>query len=169
MMRWSISGIIPAVLMLMKSMTVYYMTLILLFREQPGFQSAQFKLQHSKPCDEQKKNDFSLTSSSGAKKRAKEAFFRKWEKCKALESILNAGNFDINLEGLDICGDKDEGLSSEGQKSVVDFDKPITAVEERHHSDSTVEGAFFKKSLASETVCPPLSKSSLGDTVPTAQ
>ena len=107
---------------------------------------------------------FSLTSSSGAKKRAKEAFFRKWKKYKALESILNAGNFDINLEGLDICGDKDEGLSSEGQKSVVDFDKPITAVEERHHSDSTVEGAanhFFKKSLASETVCPPLSKSSL--------
>eukprot|EP00731_Ephydatia_muelleri_P038807 Em0919g2a len=33
---------------------------------------------------------------------------------------------------------QDEGLSSEGQKSVVD--KPITAVEERHHSDSTVEG-----------------------------
>ena len=58
-----------------------------------------------------------------------------------------SGNFDIDLEGLDICGDKDEGLSSEGQKSVVDFDKPITAVEERHHSDSTVEGAgnhFFK-------------------------
>ena len=59
-----------------------------------------------------------------------------------------------------------EGLSSEGQKSIVDFDKPITAVEERHHSDSTVEGAakiFFKKSLASETVCPPapLSKSFL--------
>ncbi|KAL5463778.1 hypothetical protein EMCRGX_G032712 [Ephydatia muelleri] len=79
---------------------------------------------------------FSLTSSSGAKKRAKEAFFRKWEKYKA---ILNAGNFDINLEGLDICGDKDEGLSSEGLKSVVNFDKPITAVEERHHLDSTVE------------------------------
>ena len=107
---------------------------------------------------------FSLASSSGAKKRAKEAFFRKWETYKALESILNAGNFDIDLEGLDICRDKDEGLSSEGQKSIVDFDKPNTAVEERHHSDSTVEGAanhFFKKSQASETVCPPLPKSSL--------
>eukprot|EP00731_Ephydatia_muelleri_P035547 Em0135g2a len=125
----------------MKRMTVYYMTLILLIREQPGFRMSQ-KSAHSN-C-----STASIATSSGGRtgallftylifrgqKESERGFFRKWKKYKALESILNAGNFDINLEGLDICGDKDEGFSSEGQKSVVD--KPITAVEERHHSDS---------------------------------
>ena len=81
-----------------------------------------------------------LPSSSGAKTRAKEAFLRKWDKYKALEAILNTGNFDISLGGLDIGGDKEEGVSSEGQKSIISVDKPITAVEEQHHMDSTVDG-----------------------------
>ena len=134
--------------------------------------SAQLKLQHSEPCDEQRKNRCSTFHLPHAKKRAKEAFFRKWKKYKALESILNAGNFDINLEGLDICGDKDEGLSSEGQKSVVDFDKPITAVEERHllwkvPRIISSKNCWPLKQFAHLCLNPPSAR--LGDTVPRPQ
>ena len=75
---------------------------------------------------------------------------------KALEAILNTSN----REGLDISK---EGASPEGQKSIVSVDKPITVVEEQHHSDSTVDGAairFFKNSQATGAVCLPSSKSS---------
>ena len=81
-------------------------------------------------ADEEQVLYFHLPHLQGPKRERKWLSFVSGEKYKALESILNAGNFDINLEGLDICGDKDEGLSLEGQKRIADFDKPITAVEE---------------------------------------
>ena len=170
MTRWSISEIIPAVLMLM---TVYCMTLILLIREQPGFRMSQLKeraiqiaaQRALRRAEEEQVLYFSLTLSSGVK----------WGKYKALESILNAGNFGINLEGLNICGDKDEGLSSEGQKSVVDFDKPITAVEEhitrillwKVPRIISSKNRWPLKQFAHLCLNPPSAR--LGDTVPRAQ
>ena len=126
--------------------------------------SAQFKLQPIELCAVQKKRRCATTVFLfvWGQGKSQEAFLRKWDKYKALEAILNTGNFDISLEGLDIGRDKEKGVILEGQKSIVSIDKQITAVEEHNHSDSTADVAaiqFFKNWQATDAVCPSLTKS----------